>query len=109
MILEPDPVKARAIARAHTSVYLAQPNYVQNLRDLGFAEADLDKPGGSDALVDALVARGEVDTVIARIREHLDAGADHVAVQVLTAQKRGIPDTQWRELAAPLAELAASR
>lgn len=109
VILEPDPVKARAIARAHTSVYLAQPNYVQNLRDLGFAEADLDKPGGSDALVDALVARGEVDTVIARIREHLDAGADHVAVQVLTAQKRGIPDTQWRELAAPLAELAASR
>jgi hypothetical protein len=75
VVLEADPEKARAIARAHTSVYLAQPNYVQNLRELGFTDADLEPAGGSDALVDALVAWGEAEAVVARIREHLDAGA----------------------------------
>jgi probable F420-dependent oxidoreductase len=105
VVLEADPGKARSIARAHTSVYLAQPNYVQNLRNLGFTHADLDPPGGSDALVDALVAWGNAEMVVARIREHLEAGADHVPVQMLPPHKRGLPDNQWRELAAPLAEL----
>ena len=70
---------------------------------------DLTPPGGSDALVDALVARGDAEQVVARVREHLDAGADHVPVQVLSEHKRGVPDAQWRELAAPLVELAAAR
>ena len=60
---------------------------------------------GEDAAVDALVAWGDADAVVGRIREHLDAGADHVAVQVLPTQKRGVPDAQWRELAAPLHEI----
>jgi probable F420-dependent oxidoreductase len=107
VVLEPDPARARAVARAHTSVYLGQPNYVNNIRELGFAAEDLAPHGGTDAFVDALVAWGGVDAVLARVREHLDAGADHVAVQVLTAEKRGVPEAQWRELAAPLAELAA--
>ena len=65
VVLEADPEKARAIARAHTSVYVAQPNYVQNLRELGFTDADLEPAGGSDALVDALVAWGEAEAVVA--------------------------------------------
>ena len=105
VVVETDRDRARRIARAHTSVYLAQPNYVNNLRELGFSDEDLTPPGGSDLLVDALVAWGDVDTVVGRVREHLDAGADHVAVQVLSAEKRGVPDEQWRLLAAPLTEL----
>ena len=107
VVLEPDRDRARTIARAHTSVYLAQPNYVNNLRELGFTDDDLTPPGGSDALVDALVAWGDVDTVVGRVREHLEAGADHVAVQVLPAEKRGVPDEQWRLPAAPLTELTS--
>lgn len=106
VVLETDRDRARTIARAHTSVYLAQPNYVNNLRELGFTEDDLTPPGGSDRFVDALVAWGDVDAVVGRVRAHLDAGADHVAVQVLPAEKRGVPDEQWRLLAAPLRELS---
>jgi hypothetical protein len=80
------------------------PNYVNNLRELGFAEEHL-ADGGSDALVDALVAWGGAETVQARVRAHLDAGADHVAVQALPATRREVPDGQWRELAEPLLAL----
>ena len=109
MVLETDRDRARTIARAHTSVYLARPNYVNNLRELGFTDDDLTSPGGSDPLVDALVAWGDVDTIVGRVREHLEAGADHVAVQVLPAEKRGAPDEHWRLLAAPLTELNDQR
>lgn len=105
VVLETDPARARAIGRAYTSVYLGQPNYVNSVRELGFDDADL-RDGGSDAFVDALVAWGDEERVLERVRAHLDAGADHVAVQALPAQKRGLPDAQWRALAAPLAELA---
>lgn len=105
VVLETNRDRARTIARAHTSIYLAQPNYVNNLRELGFTDDDLIPPGGSDALVDALVAWGGVDDVVGRVRDHLEAGADHVAVQVLSAQKRGVPEEQWRVLAAPFSEL----
>ena len=76
------------------------------MRELGFAEEDL-ADGGSDAFVDALVAWGDAERIRARVRAHLDAGADHVAVQALPTEKRGVPDGQWRELAAPLTELNA--
>ncbi|SDE55606.1 LLM class F420-dependent oxidoreductase [Pseudonocardia oroxyli] len=104
VLLETDPAKARAIGRVYTTVYLNQPNYVNNIRTLGFAEEDL-ADGGSDAFVDALVAWGDEDTVRARVQAHLDAGADHVAVQALPTTKRGVPADQWRALAAPLAHL----
>jgi probable F420-dependent oxidoreductase len=105
VVLESDPDRARAIGREYTKVYLGQPNYVNSVLELGFTEADL-TGGGSDAFVDALVAWGDVDALVARVRAHLDAGADHVAVQALPAEKRGVPDQQWRELAPALARLA---
>ena len=104
VVLESDPDKARAIGREYTKVYLGQPNYVNNILELGFSEADL-ADGGSDKFVDALVAWGDADSIVARVRAHLEAGADHVAVQALPAQRRGVPDGQWRELAPALLSL----
>jgi probable F420-dependent oxidoreductase len=80
VVLESDPVRARELARRHMSGYLKLPNYVNNLRNLGYDNADLDGDP-SDRLVDAIVAWGDVDAIVARVRDHLDAGADHVAVQ----------------------------
>ncbi len=84
VVLETDPERARAIGRPKVDKpYLGLVNYTSNLRRLGWGDADLASPG-SDALVDALVAWGDASTVAARIRAHLDAGADHVPVQLLT-------------------------
>ena len=80
VVLESDPARARELARNHMALYLRLPNYVNNLRELGFGEEDV-SAGGSDRLVDAIVAWGDEDAVTARIRDHLDAGADHVALQ----------------------------
>ncbi|MGY4099382.1 TIGR03620 family F420-dependent LLM class oxidoreductase [Nocardia sp. R16R-3T] len=104
VVVEADRAKARAIARRFLSVYLSQPNYVNNLRALGFEAADF-ADGGSDRLVDALVVRGDIDNVVARVNEHLDAGADHVAVQVLSEVPGEPPVAAWRELAAALPEI----
>ncbi|EFC85789.1 TIGR03620 family F420-dependent LLM class oxidoreductase [Parafrankia sp. EUN1f] len=104
VVLETDPVRARAIGRRYTSVYLSQPNYANAVKFLGFTDDDL-ADGGTDAFVDAMVAWGDADAIVRRVKEHLDAGADHVAVQALSAEKRTVPEYQWRELAAPLASL----
>jgi probable F420-dependent oxidoreductase len=80
VVLETDPGRARELARKHMAVYLKLPNYVNNLRDLGYEDADFAE-GGSDRLVDAIVAWGDEEAIAARVRDHLDAGADHVAVQ----------------------------
>jgi probable F420-dependent oxidoreductase len=82
VVLDTDPASARETARAHTSFYLAAPNYRNNMLRLGFDESDCEG-GGSDRLVDRIVSWGDVDAVVARVKEHFDAGADHVAVQVL--------------------------
>lgn len=108
VLLETDPGLAREIARSHTKTYLRLPNYRNNLLRLGFAEDDLDG-GGSDRLVDAIVAWGDEDDVVGRVRAHLDAGADHVCIQPLAAEARAVPATQWRTLAPALGQLAASR
>jgi probable F420-dependent oxidoreductase len=80
VILETDATKARAVARANLQVYLRAPNYQNNLRELGFEDAEFEN-GGSDRLVDALVAWGDEAALRRRIQEHWDAGADHVCVQ----------------------------
>ncbi len=100
VVLETDPEKARAIARRGMKVYLGLPNYYNNLRRIGFDESDW-ADGGSDRLVDAITAWGTVEQIVDRVKQHHDAGADHVCVQVLRADT-AIPETEWRELAAAL-------
>lgn len=86
-VVEPDPSEARGIARGRVAAYLRLGNYVANLRRLGYTTADLEGEG-SDRLVDDLVAHGDASTVRARLDAHLDAGADHVAIQALGASGR---------------------
>ncbi|MGE5225304.1 MAG: TIGR03620 family F420-dependent LLM class oxidoreductase [Planctomycetaceae bacterium] len=100
VVLQTDPASARAIARAWTVHYLELPNYARNWARLGFAE-ELDD-GGSDRLVDAAVAWGDVEAVAARVRAHLDAGADHVCVQVISNDDADVCVPQLRELAPAL-------
>ena|ERR1700722_6521843 len=98
VVLRTDPVQARAIGRPRVEKpYLGLANYTANLRRLGWTDADL-SGGGSDALVDALVAHGSAAEVVARLTEHLDAGADHVSIQLLTAPGDS-PADGYRELA----------
>jgi probable F420-dependent oxidoreductase len=91
VVVEPDPAKARVIARARLAPYLAMPNYLNNFRREGFTDADF-ADEGSERLVDTLVALGTAEQVAARVREHLDAGADQVALQVLTADNGQVID-----------------
>jgi probable F420-dependent oxidoreductase len=84
VVIDTEQVGARALGRKRVrNPYLGLVNYTANLRRLGFADEDL-AGGGSDRLIDALVAHGSADQVAARLTEHLDAGADHVCVQLLT-------------------------
>ncbi len=103
VVLETDPARARATARRHTASYLRLPNYRDNLLRLGFSADDV-ADAGSDRLVDAVVAWGTVGAVAGRVREHLQAGADHVAVQLITEDPGVLPWTGWRELARALVE-----
>lgn len=105
VLLETDPARAREIARRHTEVYVRLPNYANNLRRYGFDDSDL-ADGGSDRLVDAIVAWGDLDAVTRRVRAQLDAGADHVCVQALDPEPRRVPVAQWRELAPGVIEVA---
>jgi probable F420-dependent oxidoreductase len=83
LVLETDPERARAIGRPRVqNPYLSLANYLSNLRRLGWADADL-ADGGSDALIDALAVHGDAAAIARGVTAHLEAGADHVAVQVL--------------------------
>jgi probable F420-dependent oxidoreductase len=102
VLFSTDASSARELGRRAMHYYLNLPNYVNNLRDLGFDDRDF-ADGGSDRFVDAMVAWGSPNTVATRVREHLDAGANQVAVQVLSANRGGgLPRTEWREAAAAL-------
>jgi probable F420-dependent oxidoreductase len=102
-VLEEHPVRAREIARAHLAVYLRLPNYLASWREEGFDDDDFEA-GGSDALVDALIAWGDIDAVVDRVRRHLDAGADHVCLQPV-AQDIGRGLAELRVLAPALRAL----
>jgi probable F420-dependent oxidoreductase len=104
VVFETDPTVARSIARQFMTMYLTLPNYTNNLRRLGFGDEDLNG-GGSDRLVDAIVAWGSLEQIAARVQAHLDAGADHVCVQVQTADGQQMPLTEWRELASIIPSL----
>jgi probable F420-dependent oxidoreductase len=90
VVLTTDAENARAVGRKALNVYLNLANYLNNWKRLGFSDEDVAKPG-SDRLVDSVVAYGTTDAIAARLREHLDAGADHVPVQVLTRSENLVP------------------
>ena len=103
-VLDADRARGRERAREFVNDYLGLPNYVRNLRRLGFTDDDLRGPA-SDRLVDALVAHGDEDAIAARVRAHHDAGADHVCLYVLggadgkRAEPEALPLDAWRRLA----------
>ena len=101
VVLETDAASARAIAREHLAGYLGLPNYSNNWKRIGVTDEDI-ADGGSDRLVDALVAWGDEDAILARVQEHRDAGADHVCVQVLTGDLMAPSREEWRRLAPAL-------
>ena len=100
VVLEKDPSEARELARTFTAGYLTLPNYTNNLRTLGYGDADL-TGGGSDRLVDAVVCWGDLDAVAAHVGAHYQAGADHVCVQVISGRD-SFPLAEYRELAPAL-------
>ena len=102
-VLTADPVEGRRIGRAFAQNYLAAPNYANNLRRLGWGEEDL-AGDGSDRLIDAVIAWGDVDAIVARVRAHLDAGADHVCIQVRADPSADPSLAAYEELAAALLE-----
>jgi probable F420-dependent oxidoreductase len=102
VVLDADPERARATARAHLAHYATLPNYCASWRRLGFAEADIEAL--SDRLVDALFASGDRAAIGMRIKAHLDAGADHVCLQVISGAIGAGSDPEavrrvWRALA----------
>ncbi|GAA3881093.1 LLM class F420-dependent oxidoreductase [Saccharothrix violaceirubra] len=99
VVLETDPDAAREIGRGELEFYLGLENYRANWLRGGFTADDF-ADGGSDRLVDALIAWGTVEQVVARVRAHRDAGADHVCLQVVGQD--GVPLPAYRELAAAL-------
>jgi probable F420-dependent oxidoreductase len=103
-VLTMDRAAGLRIARGFAKNYLALPNYANNLRRLGWPDDDL-AGEGSEALIDAVIAIGDVDAIVRRARDHLAAGADHVCVQVREEKSTDPALGAWRELAAGLLEL----
>jgi probable F420-dependent oxidoreductase len=100
-VVDTDADRARDLGRRRVRTpYLGLVNYTSNLRRLGYTEQDI-ADGGSDALVDALVAHGSAEQVAAALTAHLDAGADHVAIQLLT-EADGDPMPGYADLARAL-------
>jgi probable F420-dependent oxidoreductase len=102
VVLATDADEARRVAREVMSMYVGVENYTNSFRRQGFADDDL-AGGGSDRFLDALVLWGDDEKIAAGVRRHLEAGADHVAVQVATGYSyRGIPMDAFRRLAPAL-------
>ncbi|HEX4306673.1 MAG TPA: TIGR03620 family F420-dependent LLM class oxidoreductase [Solirubrobacterales bacterium] len=99
-VIDEDVERARAAAREYASLYLNLSNYTKALLERGFEQADIED-GGSDRLIDHVIPHGSAADVAAAARAHVDAGADHVALQALGVQ--GVPADEWRALAAALA------
>jgi probable F420-dependent oxidoreductase len=102
VVLDTDPSTARATARRHTAVYTTLPNYTNNLLEFGFTADDF-TDSGSDRLVDAIVAWGDLDTIAGRVSAMRAAGADHVCIQVIRVDDE-IPRAEWAELAPALVD-----
>jgi probable F420-dependent oxidoreductase len=100
-VLTTDEASGRDVARAFARSYLALPNYAENLRRLGWSDDEL-SGDGSDRLIDAIIPCGDVDLIAGRVRAHLEAGADHVCIQVRTASTSDPATGAFAELAAAL-------
>jgi probable F420-dependent oxidoreductase len=100
--VEEDPAEARRIGREYIAFYLTLPNYVRAWERAGFGPEELGD-GGSDRLVDAMVAWGSPEAIADRVQAHLDAGADHVCLQVLDTDPNALPVGAWRALAPAVA------
>jgi len=107
VLFETDPAAARATAREHLHPYLNTPYNLAKFRRLGYSEDDLTN-GGSDRFVDDLVFWGDADEILRKLHDHVDAGADHVAIQVIGSKPGETAMPQWRALAESLA-VGASR
>jgi probable F420-dependent oxidoreductase len=103
-VLSTDADEARRIGRAFARHYLALPNYANNLRRLGWSDGDIANDG-SDRLIDAVIAWGDVDAIVARVRAHLDGGADHVCVQLRAESSADPALAGYAELASALLAL----
>jgi probable F420-dependent oxidoreductase len=100
VVLNTDPTAARVTARKGMKIYLGLPNYANNLKRFGFEDSDF-ADGGSDRLVDAITTWGTPAQIADRVQQHIDAGADHVCIQVLRDDS-AMPETEWAQLAAEL-------
>jgi probable F420-dependent oxidoreductase len=96
VVVDEDPARARATAREYARMYLGLQNYARNLLRHGFDESDL-ADGGSDRLLDSVVPQGSAAEIATVLQAHLDAGANHVAVQALG--EPGIPARSWGAIA----------
>ena len=103
-VLSTDVDAARRIGRAFAKHYLALPNYANNLRRLGWSDADIANEG-SDRLIDAVIAHGDVDAIVSRVKAHLDGGADHVCVQLRAESSADPALAGYAELASALLSL----
>lgn len=100
VLAETDATAARELGRQNLAFYLKLPNYLNNLRELGFSERDFED-GGSDKLIDGIIAWGDIETIRERIQAHYDAGADHVCIQALRTDGQRKPDLNLLEKLAP--------
>jgi len=102
VLFETDADVARSIAREHLHMYFTQKYNIAKFLRLGYTEADIDGGRGSDRLVDDLVVWGDLDTIVGKLHAHLDAGADHVGIQVLGTELGQSSMPHWRRLAEAL-------
>jgi probable F420-dependent oxidoreductase len=107
-VLQTDAALARDTARAFATRYLGLENYANNLRRLGWADEDL-AGGGSGRLLDAVVPQGDAASIARRVHEHLDAGADHVCIQLRAADPGDLCVERYAELRDALGEVARPR
>jgi probable F420-dependent oxidoreductase len=98
VLFETDPAKARAVAREHLAAYLAGQYNVAKFRRLGYSEQDL-SDGGSDRFIDDFVFWGDLDTIAGKLQAHVQAGADHVGIQVIGIKPGQTAMPYWRMLA----------
>lgn len=97
VLFETDPDRARTLAREHLHPYLNTPYNVAKFRRLGYTDDEI-TGGGSDRIVDDLVFWGDLDTIVEKLRAHVAAGADHVAVQVIGIEPGQTAMPHWRLL-----------